>query len=277
MWQPFLRSLSSWKRGAGIHPWSGGGAPRVWAMRCRGGSRTAPDGSRGCPLSRGGYGAGSYHRVATIPAKAGIHPWSGGGAPRVWAMRCRGGSRTAPTEAAVVPAQGVVTARAATIVWQPFLRSLSSWKRGAGIHPWSGGGAPRVWAMRCRGGSRTAPDGSRGCPLSRGGYGAGSYHRVATIPAKAGIYPWSGGGAPRVWAMRCRGGSRTAPDGSRGCPCSRGGYGAGSYHRVATIPAKAGIHPLARARRGSTVFPAKLVLVETGSRNPSPPSPKFPL
>ena len=119
--------------------------------------------ARGLPLYIGryyiGYGQGARagFRVATIPAKAGIHPWGGGGAPRVWAMRCRGGSRTAPTEAAVVPAQGVVTARAATIVWQPFLRSLSSWKRGAGIHPWGGGGAPRVWAMRCRGGSRTAP------------------------------------------------------------------------------------------------------------------------
>ena len=41
-------------------------------------------------------------------------------------MRCRGGSRTAPTEAAVVPAQ---------MVPPSFLRSLSSWKRGAGIHP----------------------------------------------------------------------------------------------------------------------------------------------
>ena len=43
------------------------------------------------------------------------------------------------------------------------------------------------------------------------------------------------------------------------------------------VPPPPSGYPRARARRGSTVIPAKLVLVETGSRNPSPTIAQIPL
>ena len=128
--------------------------------------REPPYGSRGCPLSRVVTARAPtiivwqpfLRKQESIPGMRGMAR----GAARP--DGCRGGSRTAPTGAAVVPAQVVVTARAAIVVWQPFLRkqesiprgparlgdprrgghdvvppsflrSLSSWKRGAGIHP----------------------------------------------------------------------------------------------------------------------------------------------
>ncbi len=57
-------------------------------------ARNRSYGSRGCPRSRGGYGAGSHRRVATIPAKAGIHPWGAGDGPLptapLWVPACAG-------------------------------------------------------------------------------------------------------------------------------------------------------------------------------------------
>ena len=119
---PFLRSLSSWKRGAGIHPWGAGEAP--------------PHPPR-CPT--------------VIPAKAGIHPWDAGEAPPhlpPLGTRFRGHD-DAPT---VIPAEAGIHPWGAGEA-PPYSPPLGTRFRGhdgaptvipakAGIHPWRAGERP---------------------------------------------------------------------------------------------------------------------------------------
>ena len=117
----FLRSLSSWKRGAGIHP-----RPHLPPLgtRVRGHDDAPPSFLRKqesipVPSPPSGYPRPRARRRPTvIPAKAGIHP-----RPHLTPLGTR--------------------VRGHDVVPPSFLRSLSSWKRGAGIHPWDAGTTTR--------------------------------------------------------------------------------------------------------------------------------------
>ena len=139
-----------------------------------------PNGSTGSPRtgvecsvrSRIRYGAGSELPTSVLPAS---------GRCDVGAIR-----EPPPTEAAVVHAQMVRQAhheRARGAGHErgsgvPFVLSLSKDASGQGAtNGWGRLRAPDlrlacVWAIRCRGGSRTAPHGSRGCTRSNGSTGS---------------------------------------------------------------------------------------------------------
>ena len=77
----FLRSLSSWKRGAGIHRWDAGEAPPHLPPTPHRHSCESRNPSLGQPPPSG-YPRPRARRGSTvIPAKAGIHPWDAGEAP----------------------------------------------------------------------------------------------------------------------------------------------------------------------------------------------------
>ena len=132
------------------------------------------------------------------------------------------------------------------VVPPSFLRSLSSWKRGAGIHRWDAGEAPAPSPpsgyprTRVRRGSTRLSCGSRNPSLGRGGW-----------PRSASPF-WVPACAGTTWFHRHSCGSRN--------------------------PSPPHLPPLGtrrpRARRGSTVIPAKAGIHPWGAGDgPVPPSP----
>ena len=97
------------------------------------------------PPPPSGYPRPRARRGSTvIPAKAGIHPWPHlplwvpASAGTTWFHRHSCESRN-PSPAPPPPHRLGTRVRGHDVVPPSFLRSLSSWKRGAGIHPWDAG------------------------------------------------------------------------------------------------------------------------------------------
>ena len=179
---------------------------------------------------------GSYPLIATIPAKAGIHPWDAGEAPAPFpplGTRFRGHD-DAPT---VIPApeqESIPGTRGRPRPIPPSGYPLPRARRRpnrhscprAGIHPWDAGEAPphsSLWVPASAGTTTPQPSflpPSRNPSLGRGGGPAPSplwmpaFAGMPTGRARRGPLTWVRGPLSSVGVAAvglCRGGSRTAP------------------------------------------------------------------